>query len=103
LSKCINKDWKSNAFDIEKSRITDLKRIETLLIPMAFAYALCVFEGEREEKEGEVQKPPKGKNRLVGLFLTGLRAFCRHIRQATIEQLKMFIPRMIKPFYDAWS
>lgn len=99
----MHKDWKSNAFDIEKSRITDSKRIETMLIPIAFAYVLCVFEGEREEKEVEVQKPPKGKNRLVGLFLTGLRAFCRHIRQATIEQLKMFILRMIKPFYDAWG
>ena len=99
----MHKDWKSNAFDIEKSRITDPKRIETLLIPMAFAYVLCVFEGEREEKDGKVQKPPKGKNRVVGLFLTGLRAFYRHIRQATIEQFKMFILRMIKPFLDAWS
>ena len=99
----MHKDWKSNAFDIEKSRITNPKRIETMLIPMAFAYVLCVFEGEREEEEGEVQKPPKGKNRLVGLFLTGLRAFSRHIRQATIEQLRMFFLRMINPFYDIWG
>jgi len=72
-----------------------------MLIPIAFAYVLCVFEGERGEKEGEVQKPPKGKNRGVGLFLSGLRAFYRHIRQATIEQLRTFIQRMIKPFYSA--
>lgn len=99
----MHKDWKSNAFDIEKSRITDPKRIETLLIPIAFAYVLCVFEGEREEEDGEVQKPPKGKKRLVGLFLTGLRAIRRHIRQASIEQLTRFFLRMIKPFLDAWS
>ncbi|MBL7117817.1 MAG: hypothetical protein ISS94_03420 [Candidatus Syntrophoarchaeum sp.] len=74
-----------------------------MLIPIAFAYVLCVFEGEREEKEGEVQKPPKGKNRVVGLFLSGFRAFYRHIRQATIEQLRTFIQRMIKPFYSAWG
>lgn len=46
----MHKDCKSNAFDIEKSRLTDPKRIETLLITMAFAYVLCVFEGEREVK-----------------------------------------------------
>jgi len=99
----MHKDWKSNAFDIEKSRITDPKRIETLLIPMAFAYVLCVFEGEREEKDGEVQKPPKDKNRIVWFFLTGIRAFYRNIQQATIEQFKMFILRMIKLFLDAWN
>ena len=99
----MHKDWKSNAFDIEKSKITDPKRIETMLIPMAFAYVLCVFEGQRAEKGGEVQKPPKGKNRVVGLFLTGLRDFCRNIQQTTIEQFKMFILRMIKPLLDAWS
>ncbi len=99
----MHKDWKSNAFDIEKSRITDPKRIETMLILMAFAYVLCVFEGERKEKEGEVQKPPKGKNRVVGLFLSGLRDFCRHIIHATLEQLKAFLLRLIKPFYDAWN
>ena len=99
----MHKDWKSNAFDIEKSKITDPKRIESMLIPIAFAYVLCVFEGERAEKEGEVQKPPKGKNRVVGLFLTGLRDFCRHISQATIEQLKIFLLRLIKPFCDVWD
>jgi hypothetical protein len=99
----MHKDWKSNAFDIEKSKITDPKRIETMLIPIAFAYVLCVFEGERAEKEEEVQKPPNGKNLVVGVFLTGLRDFCRNIQQTTLEQFKMFILRMIKPFLDAWS
>ena len=99
----MHKDWKSNGFEIEKSRITDPKRIETMLILIAFAYVLCVFEGERAEKEGEVQKPPKGKKRVVGLFLSGLRAFRRQVRQATIMQLKKFILRLIKPFCDAWD
>jgi hypothetical protein len=101
--EAMHKDWKSNAFELEKSRITDPKRIETMLILIAFAYVLGVFEGEREEMEGEVQKPPKGKNRVVGLFLSGFRAFCRYLRQATLKQLKTFILRMIKPFSDAWN
>jgi hypothetical protein len=67
LKRCTRNDWESNAFELEKSRITDPKRIETMLILVFFAYVLCVFGGERREKEGEVQKPPKGKDRVLGL------------------------------------
>ena len=45
----MHKDWKSNAFDLEKTRVTDPKRIETLLIPVAFAYLLSVLEGEKKK------------------------------------------------------
>jgi hypothetical protein len=65
----MHKDWKTNAFELEKTRVTDPKRIETLLIPIAFAYILCVIAGEQKEERGEVRKPPKGKKRMVGLFL----------------------------------
>lgn len=44
----MHKDLKSNAFEIQKTRVTDPKRMETLLIPMAFAYVLCVLEGEKK-------------------------------------------------------
>ena len=74
-----------------------------MLILIAFAYVLCVFEGERAEKGGEVQKQPKGKNRVVGLFLTAIRDFCRNIQQTTLEQFKMSILRAIKPFLDVWG
>jgi hypothetical protein len=47
--ECMRKDWKTNAFDLEKTRVTDPKRIETLLIPIAFAYVVCMLEGERKE------------------------------------------------------
>jgi hypothetical protein len=40
--EAMHKDWKSNAFELEKTRVTDPKRIETTLIPIAFAYILCV-------------------------------------------------------------
>ncbi len=46
----MHKDWKSNAFDLEKTRVTDPKRIETLLIPVAFAYLLSVLEGKKKKK-----------------------------------------------------
>ncbi len=45
----MHKDWKSNAFDIENTRVTDPKRIETLLIPVAFAYVLSVMEGKKKK------------------------------------------------------
>ncbi len=46
----MHKDWKSNAFDLDKTRVTDPKRIETLLIPVAFAYVLSVLEGEKKKR-----------------------------------------------------
>ena len=67
----MHKDWKTNAFDLEKTRVTDPKRRKTLLIPIAFAYVLCVLEGERKEETGDVIKPPEGKEHVVGLFLSG--------------------------------
>ncbi len=45
----MHKDWKSNAFDLEKTRVTNPKRIETLLIPVAFAYVLSVMEGKKKK------------------------------------------------------
>jgi hypothetical protein len=47
----MHKDLKSNAFEIQKTRVTDPKRIETLIIPMAFAYVLCVLEGEKKKTQ----------------------------------------------------
>ncbi len=62
--EAMHKDWKSNAFELEKTRVTDPKRIETLLIPIAFAYILCVFEGKKQEEIGEVRSPPKSNSSL---------------------------------------
>lgn len=99
----MHKDWKTNAFELEKTRVTDPKRIETLLIAIAFAYILCVLAGEQKEDARDVRKPPKGKNRMVGLFLDGIRAISRHIRRATMEKFREFISTLILPFCKAWS
>lgn len=99
----MHKDWKTNAFYLENTRVTDPKRIETLLIPIAFAYILCVLEGERKEEAEEVIKPPKGKERMVGLFLSGLREISRKLKRAGIKQFRIFIKNLLKPFFKAWK
>lgn len=100
----MHKDWKSNAFDLEKTRVTRPKRIETLLIPIAFAYILCVLEGEQKEQSGDdILKPPKGKTRMVGLFLNGLRTIARYLRRADIKQFKKFIFQLLRPFYISYD
>jgi len=99
----MHKDWKSNAFDLEKTRVTDPKRIETLLIPIAFAYILCVLEGEQKEHDGEVRRPPKGKTRMVGLFLSGLRTISRSLQRESLQQFKRFILQLFQPVFQTWD
>ena len=99
----MHKDWKSNAFDLEKTRVTDPKRIETLLIPIAFAYILCVLEGEQKEQNGEVRAPPKGKARMVSLFLSGLRTISRNLQRTTFKQFKQFILQLLQPVFQTWN
>jgi len=97
------KDWKSNAFDLEQTRVTDPKRIETILIPIAFAYILCVLEGERKEQNGEVRTPPKGKARMVSLFLSGLRTISRYLQRESLKQFKKFILQLLQPVFQTWN
>jgi len=99
----MHKDWKSNAFDLEKTRVTDPKRIETLLIPIAFAYIFCVLEGEQKEENGDIRTPPKGKTRMVSLFLSGLRTISKYLRRAPLKQFKQFILQLLRPFFTAWN
>jgi len=99
----MHKDWKSNAFDLEKTRVTDPKRIETILIPIAFAYILCVLEGEQKEQNGEVRAPPKGKARMVSLFLSGLRTISRYLQRESLKQFKQFILQLLQPVFQTWN
>jgi hypothetical protein len=50
------KDQKSNGFEIEGTKVTNPKRIETLFIIMALAHIFCTSEGARKEREGEAKK-----------------------------------------------
>lgn len=91
----MHKDWKSNAFDIEGTRVTDPKRIETLLIPVALCTGLCVLEGARKEEAGESLNAHKEK-RTRGLFLEGLAAFTRVLRTTILARLQLFFERLFK-------
>ena len=64
------KDHKSNGFDIEGTKVTDPKRIETLLIVMALAHVFCTSEGTRKELEGEAKK-----NAVTGSTFVQLASF----------------------------
>ena len=86
----MHKDWKSNASDIEGTRVTDAERIETLLIPIAL---FCVLEGVRKETEGETIRAHKGK-RTTGLFLVGLSAFTRILRSTNLDRIQRFFHRL---------
>ena len=89
----MHKDWKSNAFDIEGTRVTNAKRIETLLIPIALCHIFCVLEGDRKETQGETIRAHKGK-RTTGLFLVGLSAFTRILRSTSLDRIQQFFYRL---------
>ena len=99
----MHKDWKSNAIDLEKTRVTDPKRIETLLIPIAFAYILCVLEGEQKEHNGDVRAPPKGKARMISLFLSGLRTISKYLQRESLRHFKRFILQLLQPVFQTWN
>ena len=50
------KDQKSNGFNLEKTKVTDAKRIETLMILTTFAHIFCTTEGYRKESHGNTKK-----------------------------------------------
>jgi hypothetical protein len=50
------KDQKSNGFDLEATRVTDAKRIESLLILSVLAHLFCSCEGVRQETQGTLKK-----------------------------------------------
>lgn len=60
-----NRDLKSSGYDIEHGKMTDPKRLENVLIPIAFAYILSVIQGHVEER---IQPVPPLKKRTLSLF-----------------------------------
>lgn len=61
----LNRDLKSSGYDLERGKMTAPKRLETLLIPVAFAYILSVIQGHVEEI---IQPLPPLKKRTLSLF-----------------------------------
>ena len=89
----MHKDWKSNDSDIEGTRVTDAERIETLLIPIALCYIICVLEGVRKETECETISAHKQK-RTTGLLLVGLSDFTRILRSTNLDRVQRFFHRL---------
>jgi hypothetical protein len=50
------KDQKSNGFELEHTRVTEAKRIDTLLLLSVFAHLFCSCEGYRQERQGGLKK-----------------------------------------------
>jgi hypothetical protein len=97
----MHKDWKTNTFYLENTRVTDTKRIDTLMILIAFAYTLCVLdvEGGRKKDAEEVVKSPKGKEHMVGLhqnfnstILQGLENTGIHI----VNNIRSNLPKKLR-------
>lgn len=61
----LNRDLKSSGYDLERGKVTQPKRLENLLIPIAFAYILAVIQGHIEEL---IQPVPPLKKRSLSLF-----------------------------------
>jgi len=98
----MHKDWKTNAFELEGTRVTQAKRIATLLIPIALCQALCVLEGARKEAAGETTQAHKHQ-RTTGLFLEGLASFTRILRAATLHRIQAFFQRLFKGWLWPWK
>ena len=89
----MHRDWKSSAFDIEGTRVTDPQRIARLLIPIALCYALCGLEGIREQAAGEVRNAHTDK-RTTSLFLRGLTRFTRLLRSVDVNRVRQFFEQL---------
>ncbi|MFH1013334.1 MAG: hypothetical protein V1769_02355, partial [Thermoplasmatota archaeon] len=64
---------------------------------------LCVLEGEEKEQNGDVRMPPKGKARMVSLFLSGLRTISRYLQRESLRQFKQFILQLLQPVFQSWN
>ena len=70
------KDQKSNGFDLEATKVTDAKRLESLLILSVLAHLFCSCEGVRQETQGTLKKnsrPPP--NPSCGTLSRGVESF----------------------------
>ncbi len=93
----MHRDWKSSAFDIEGTRVTDPQRIARLLIPIALCYALCGLEGIREQAAGEVRNAHTDK-RTTSLFLRGLTRFTRLLRSFDLSRVHRFFQQLFSGY-----
>lgn len=68
----LNRDLKSGGYDVERGKVTDRKRLTTLLLPMAMAYLLTVIQGQLADPQ---PAPVPLKKRRLSLFTTARHLF----------------------------
>jgi hypothetical protein len=68
----LNRDLKSGGYDLERGKLTDAKRLTTLLIPMAMAYMLTVIQGHLDDLR---QAHTPLKKRRLSLFAKARQLF----------------------------
>ena len=100
----LNRDIKSSGYDIERGKMTDTKRLENFLIPIACAYILSVIQGHLEELKSPISPLCKrrhslftqARNRFNDLFdrtsLTTILAFFQHFFHFLTTLLLQKIP-----------
>ena len=93
----MHRHWKSSAFDIEGTQVTDPQRSARLLIPIALCYALCGLEGMCEQAAGEVRNAHKDKQ-TTSLFLRGLTRFTRLLRAVDVSRVRQFFEQLFNGY-----
>lgn len=68
----LNRDLKSGGYDVERGKLTESKRLTTLLIPVALAYIFTVIQGDLEEIKAP---PPPLRKRRLSLFTKARNLF----------------------------
>lgn len=90
----MHKDWKTNTFYLVNTRVTDTKRIDTLLILIAFAYTLCVLEGREKKTQKRLLNHLKGKEHMVGLH--------QNFNSAILQGLENTGIHIVNNIQDEW-
>jgi hypothetical protein len=89
----LNRDLKSSGYDIERGKMTDPKRLDNLLIPIAFAYILSVIQGHVEE----VMKPvPPLKNRTLSLFTNARHRMIDLLERTPLSVISQFFQQFFQ-------
>lgn len=89
----LHRDFKSGGYDIEGSRVTDLKRVTNLLIPAAFAYTMTLIQGRLEELRDPL--PPLQPRRL-SLFSKGRNRFTDLLERRPFPVLHRFLRQLVQ-------
>ena len=76
-------DQKTRGFNLQKTRITDPKRLSRLLLVACFAYIWMVYLGAQAKEEGRESQFGRTDRKVLSLFQLGLR-YLEHLLECAI-------------------